>query len=77
MRSVWSRMSRLTLAFSAMRLYSLGLGNYGELLLFGETLTTIRIDQFRQMHRHKFGTVLVYTFRCRVPIFARVGCHTD
>lgn len=31
-------------AFSAMRLYSLGLGNYGELLLFGETLTTIRID---------------------------------
>ncbi|MEM8771794.1 MAG: Na(+)/H(+) antiporter subunit D [Pseudomonadota bacterium] len=31
-------------AISAVRLYSLGLGEYGGLVLFGESLTTVRVD---------------------------------
>mgnify|MGYP004177200723 CR=1 FL=1 len=31
-------------AISAVKLYTLGLGNYGAVSLFGETLTTVRLD---------------------------------
>ena len=34
----------LVTAFSAIKLYSLGLGEYGALTLFGEQLTSVRID---------------------------------
>lgn len=34
----------LTTALSAVKLHMLGLGNYGELSLFGGTLTTVRLD---------------------------------
>ncbi|MEZ5893249.1 MAG: Na(+)/H(+) antiporter subunit D [Parvularculaceae bacterium] len=34
----------LSVALSAAKLYMLGLGNYGAISLFGETLTTVRLD---------------------------------
>lgn len=34
----------LATALSAIKLYSLGLGNYGAITLFGEQLTTVRVD---------------------------------
>lgn len=34
----------LVTALSAIKLYTLGLGNYGSVMLFGEQLTTVRLD---------------------------------
>ncbi len=36
-------------ALSAVKLYTLGLGNYGAISLFGETLTTIRLDPLSRL----------------------------
>ena len=39
----------LTVGISAARLHSLGLGDYGQVFMFGETLTTVRLDPLSRL----------------------------
>ncbi|GJL91310.1 Na(+)/H(+) antiporter subunit D [Hyphococcus sp.] len=49
----------LVTAFSAIKLYSLGIGEYGALSLFGEQLTTVRVDPLSRIFAVVFHIAIV------------------